>query len=407
MNNPNTGHFVRSLHGKFIRDFITSNPDLEGKVTRLEIADEFHKSKGGYKITAEQVRAIQKALGKTKFTARSPIRNQYTLNQDRAAYEAEKRGINYDNVSITWLKDNETSFMVKNDVGIADPQKVIDDSIAAMSKHSPKYPKIKRTKITDPHLLIVDPADVHIGKLALAVETGTDYNIQIAKQRCIEGVEGLIQKSNGFPIEKVILVIGNDILHFDTPSRKTTSGTPQDTDGQLHQIYLEGLDLYVQLIERLMQVADVEVIYNPSNHDYMSGYMLAQTVAAWFRKSKHVSFDVSISHRKYTRYGQNLIATSHGDGAKHNDMPMLMAAEAKDWSDTKFRYIYLHHLHHKKVTRWQSALDVPGVTMQILRSPSAPDGWHDRNGYTQQPMAVEGFIHHKEKGQVASLTHYF
>lgn len=388
-------------HGVFIRKLIKDHPELRGKINRQEIADMWAEQKGGYEISKEKVRCVLRNLDETSFTAALPA------NHNRARLEAEKRGIDYDKVSITWLKDQETSFMVRNDIAGPNPQSLIDDSLALMQKHSPKYPKIKRTKVTDPHLLVIDPADVHIGKLSLAVETGEEYNIEIAKQRCIDGVEGLIQKANGFPIEKVLLVIGNDILHFDTPHRSTTSGTPQDTDGQLHQIYLEGLDLYVQLIERLLSVADVEVVYNPSNHDYMSGYMLAQTLSAWFRTSKNVTFDVSIRHRKYFRYGLNLLATSHGDGAKHNDMPMLMASESPDWSDTKFRYIYLHHLHHKKVTKWQSALDTPGVTMQILRSPSAPDGWHDRNGYTNQPMAVEGFIHHKEKGQVASLTHYF
>ena len=326
---------------------------------------------------------------------------------NRIAHEAERLGLDPSSVDHGWIKTEDASIHFRNDISTPSVEELVADSLKLLKAHKVNYKSIKRQKITDPHMLVIDPADVHIGKLSLAVETGEDYNIEIAKRRCIEGVEGLIEKSQGFPIEKVLLVIGNDILHFDTPNRKTTAGTPQDTEGQLHQIYLEGLDLYVQLIERLIQVADVEVVYNPSNHDYMSGYMLAQTLAAWFRQSKNVTFDVSIRHRKYLRYGENLIATSHGDGAKHQDMPMLMAAEAKDWSDTKFRYIYLHHLHHRKVTKWQAAGDMPGVTLQILRSPSATDGWHDRNGYTSVPKAVEGFIHHKTQGQVACLTHYF
>lgn len=331
-------------------------------------------------------------------------------NLNRIRYEAERLGLDHRQVDHGWIKTEEASIHFRNDLPKKTVEDMLEGTLTILKKHSPKYQTIKRTKITDPHLLLIDPADVHIGKLALAVETGYEYNIDVAKKRCIEGVEGLIQKAQGYPIDRIVLIIGNDILHFDNNKRQTTSGTPQDTDGQLHQIFNEGVKLYVEIIERLATVADVDVIYNASNHDYASGFMLAQTVAAWFRHSKNVTFDVSIRHRKYYTYGKNLICTSHGDGAKHEEMPTLMGREHPKWNNeipNQKPYIYLHHLHHKKVTKWVSAHDTRGVEMQILRSPSAPDGWHDRNGYCLAPQAVEGFLHHKEDGKVASLTHFF
>jgi len=48
-----------------------------------------------------------------------------------------------------------------------------------------------------------------------------------------------------------------------------------------------------------------------------------------------------------------------------------------------------------------------GITIESLRSPSGTDVWHHNKGYTGAPKAVEGFIHHKEYGQVARLTHLF
>lgn len=390
-----------SPHSQYIQKLI-KQPKLHGTLTRQNIADLFAKEKDGYPITTEQVRSILRQHNATDFTVNE------TVASNRAAQEAQSRGVKQNTWKEMWLKDEETSIRIVNDMFGINSQELIEDSLAMMRKHSPAYPKIKRSKIADPHMFVVDPADIHIGKLALAAETGQDYNIQIAKDRCIEGVHGLMAKVQAFPLEEITLVIGNDVLHFDTTKRTTTSGTPQDTDGQLHQIYLEGLDLYVQLIDYLLGFADIRVVYNPSNHDYMSGYMLAQTLAAWYRNSKNITFDVSIRHRKYFSYGRNLIGTSHGDGAKHTDMPTLMAQEHPDWSNTvqQYRYIYLHHLHHRKVTRWQSATDTQGVTVHILRSPSAPDGWHDRNGFCDALPAVEGFVHHKEQGQVATLTHY-
>jgi len=250
-------------------------------------------------------------------------------------------------------------------------------------------------------LLVVDPADIHIGKLCEAFDTGEDYNCQIAVQRVREGVQGIIRKAKGFNIDKILFIGGNDILHIDTPTRTTTGGTNQDTDGMWYSNFLTAKKLYVEILEMLLPIADVHFTFNPSNHDYMSGFFLADVIQTWFKDSKNITFDCSISHRKGFLYGKNLIGTTHGDGAKQQDLPLLMAAEFPlEWSQSKHRYVYTHHIHHK------SAKDYVGITVESLRSPSGSDSWHHKKGYLSI-KAVEGFIHHKEFGQVARLTHIF
>jgi hypothetical protein len=301
-----------------------------------------------------------------------------------------------------WDKSKEHSFFVKNPLFKEEHKDdFAKELIKELKEYSPKYPKIKRGKIKDGHLLVIDPADVHIGKLCTAFESGEDYNNQIAVKRVLEGVEGILNKSNGFNIDKIVFIGGNDILHVDTPQRKTTSGTPQDTDGMWYDNFLTAKRLYVDVLERLLTVADVHFTFNPSNHDYTNGFFLADVVKTHFRECKNITFDCSIAHRKYFTYGSNLIGTTHGDGAKTQDLPLLMAHESKDWSNCKHRYIYTHHVHHK------TSKDFMGVCVESLRSPSGTDSWHHRNGYQHAPKAVEGFIHHPEHGQVARLTNIF
>lgn len=251
------------------------------------------------------------------------------------------------------------------------------------------------------YLLVVDPADVHIGKLAQSFETGEDYNSQIAVQRVKEGVEGILEKVKGFPIDKILFIGGNDILHIDTPKRTTTSGTPQDTDGSWYSNFLMAKQLYIEILLRLVQVADVHFTFNPSNHDWTHGMFLADVIQTYFKDCENITFDCDLKHRKYFKYYNNLIGTSHGDGAKTQDLPLLMAQESKDWGGTKHRYVYTHHVHHK------TSKDFIGVTVESLRSPSGTDGWHHRNGYTGAPKAIEGFLHSKEHGQIARITHVF
>lgn len=260
---------------------------------------------------------------------------------------------------------------------------------------------LKRDAVKDGHLLVIDPADVHIGKLADSFETGEDYDSQIAVQRVREGVEGILSKSRGFNIDKILFVGGNDILHIDTPRRTTTSGTPQDTDKMWYRNFLMAKEIYIEILNSLMEIADVHFVFNPSNHDYTHGFFLADSIKTYFKDCGNITFDCSLAHRKYFTYGSNLIGTTHGDGGKINDLPLTMAHESKDWSTCKHRYIYTHHVHHKV------AKDYQGVAMESLRSPSHADSWHHRNQYTNNIKAIEGFIHHPEFGQVSRITHIF
>jgi len=304
-----------------------------------------------------------------------------------------------------WKKTNNESVFVKNPLYVTPLEKTYldlrDVILNDIKKYKPKFPKLKRKKTKDSHLLVIDPADVHIGKLATSFESGEDYNNQIAVKRVLDGVNGILQKSNGFNIDKILFIGGNDILHIDTPKRTTTSGTPQDTDGMWYSNFLIAKKLYIDVLQILISIADVHFTFNPSNHDYTNGFFLADVIQTYFKDCKNITFDCDISHRKYFRYNTSLIGTTHGDGAKFQDLPLLMAQESKCWSETKHRYIYTHHVHHK------NAKDFVGVTVESLRSPSGTDSWHHRNGYQHAPKAVEGFIHSKENGQVARLTHIF
>lgn len=351
----------------------------------------------GFKTYSGNVRTFLRKRGLGKYTI-----DTFEKSLEKNNFQAP------DNWSYGWLKGKEASVFVKNTNGLIPYDEMRKEFKEEMSKYSPKYPKIDREPVKDNHLLVVDIADLHVGKLAEASETGDKYNSKIAKRRAINGVEGILKKASGFEIEKILFIIGNDVLHVDNSNKSTTTGTPQDVDGSWHKNYIIARNVYIEVINMLLKVADVHIVHNPSNHDFISGFMLADSIYCWFRNSENVSFNVTNSHRKYYKYGKNLISSSHGDGAKMEDMPLLMANEAKQqWAETDYRYVYLHHIHHKDVTKFKSGKDYQGVTVEYLRSPSGTDAWHKKKGYCHAPKAIEAFIHHKEYGQCARLTHLF
>jgi hypothetical protein len=183
----------------------------------------------------------------------------------------------------------------------------------------------QRPVADESYLLVVDPCDIHINKLADAYEVGEEYNSQIAVQRVKEGVEGIIEKTKGFPIDKILFIAGNDILNIDTPKKTTTAGTIQDTDVNWYRGFLMAKEVYIDVIKRLLEISDVHFIHNPSNHDFLQSWFLADVIQTYFKDCKNITFDCNLHHRKYFTYGSNLIGSTHGDGAKIADLPLCLS----------------------------------------------------------------------------------
>lgn len=336
------------------------------------------------------------------------LEDEYEVVKEYQAFKkaSEEQGLDPKAVKHGWFKTKETSLFSKNP-GYKTPEQINwdilkKDLLADIQRYAPKFPKLKREVKKESYMLVADPADIHIGKLCSAFQSGDAYNNQIAVKRVKEGVNGLLNKSDSFHKDKILFIGGNDILHIDSPKRQTTSGTDQDTDGMWFDNFMIAKQLYVDVLEQLLSVADVHFTFNPSNHDYTHGFFLAQLIQTYFKDCKNITFDCSIAHRKGFRYHNNLIGTTHGDGAKQDMLPILMAQEFPiEWSKTKHRYVYTHHVHHKV------SKDYPGITIESLRSPSGTDSWHHNKGFQHAPKAVEGFLHDKNHGQIARLTHIF
>ena len=195
-------------------------------------------------------------------------------------------------------------------------------------------------------------------------------------------------------------------------------------------MYRDAFVAFTEAISECAKVADVDLIHVPSNHDWVLSWALSQTVATFFRDHPNVhtsTYSMSERHRKYYRFGSNLIGLSHGDGAKEQQLYACMVTEAREHiSDCRNLYWLLHHVHHKmrKQTGLKTELrekDLIGMTVvrsagevsaddgpsiEYVRSPSPPDSWHDRNGFINR-QAVECFMYHPQDGQTVRFTEYF
>jgi len=280
------------------------------------------------------------------------------------------------------------------------------------------------------HLLIIDLADIHFLKLCVKSETGYSYNRKVARHRVVEGTKALLRLAQPMGIGRILFVLGNDILHVDSPRSTTTSGTFLDSDGTIFQGFKDAAEAVEEVINECTKVADVDLVHCMSNHDWLIGWALSQAIAGRLRGNPAVhstEYNLSEAHRKYYRFENNLFGLTHGDGAKEEKLYGLMVKEAREHiSDCSNLYWLLHHVHHKDrksrsefaylrekdhngmTTMVSGKTQVEGEHLQIeyVRSPSAPDGWHDRNGYVNR-QGVECFVYHPTLGARARFTEWF
>jgi hypothetical protein len=352
----------------------------------------------------EMARIIAAETGKTNIeTIRKNICNKMISMKTNGVLEvAAQNGIDPNNISSYWYKSEHYSINVKNKSEPFVYSAFKEDFLELAKSLAPKHIAIKRKESTESYCLLIDPADIHINKLCSVFEGGVEYNSQIAVARVKEGVQGILDKAKGFHIDKIILLVGNDVLNTDNIKNQTTKGTEQQTHLHWFDAFVMAKQMYIDIISTLVKIADLEIVYNVSNHDQMSGFFLMDSLYSWYHKHKNIEFNRSPSHRKYSVYGKNLIGTTHGDGAKQADLPMLMVHEASEhWHECVHRYIFGHHIHHKV------SKDYMSVQFESLRSPSPADSWHHKMGYQHTPLAIEGFLFHKEHGQIARLTNIF
>lgn len=380
----------------------------------------------------EQGMSRKQIAEKTGLTVRQ-VKSRLT-NRDTAIQKAmDSVGTNM-TPSMVWVKTDTHSVMLRpnNNKDGTDFAELITENL---SDYKPLDPAIFAPRINSgvkgEHLLIIDLADVHFGKLCDVGETGYKYGVDVARHRAIEGTRALLDAAKPHGVDRIAFIMGNDILHTED-GKSTTSGTPQDHDGSFFNAWKAAQHASIDAINECAAVADVDLIHCPSNHDWRQGWALSQTIAASVCNNARVSaseYNMSQQHRKYYGYGRNALGFTHGDGAKEEKLYGLMVTEGRDLivQGCDLFYWYCHHLHHKITKRrgvdvFQSekdhtgnmtaiSLGAPNIEGQLskieyVRSPSPPDGWHHRNGYINR-QGVEAFLHHAQDGQKMRVTEWF
>ena len=277
------------------------------------------------------------------------------------------------------------------------------DLLVFIEAHSPKYKQ--RTPIVikndwDRYLLEIGCYDLHLGMRAWGEEAGEDYDMDIAAEAFSWAIEQLAYKASKYKIERVCFPIGQDFFHMDDDSSATPrAGNQLDVDTRWLKLLRSGTQLVVNAIDRLLELAPVDVVVVPGNHDKSSTFSLGEILSAWYRNCNGVEIHNSPKVRKYYTYGKVLLGFTHGTGRKEKpaDITRLMAVEEPHlWANSIWREMHLGHIHTRVVH--DDMREYNGVVVRYLPTLCGRDAWHYEEGYVGNIRSAEAYIWSMEAG---------
>lgn len=246
----------------------------------------------------------------------------------------------------------------------------------------------------DDLMTVIPMGDPHFGLLSWARETGEDFDLDIAERLTFGAVDRLtsLTPSTGTAL---LLNLG-DYFHADNSSNRTPRGGNElDVDGRFPKIASIGFRAMIRCIDRLLENhAKVIVRNNRGNHDPHQAAMLTIAVEAYYHANDRVQVETTPSGFYFYRFGKVLIGSTHGDGAKLTDLPMIMANDAPhDWAAADYRVWHCGHFHHDQTK------DLVGCTVETHRTLAAGDAWHRYAGY-RAGRDLKAIVYHRRFGEV-------
>ena len=109
---------------------------------------------------------------------------KYRLSEDEANVikqyrrlkdEAEEAGLDINDIKHGWVKSQNSSLFFTNpNYRREEKDQFFENMLKTFEEHIPNYVKIEYEDNLKNHCLVLDPADIHIGKYANGVETGSE-----------------------------------------------------------------------------------------------------------------------------------------------------------------------------------------------------------------------------------------
>lgn len=244
--------------------------------------------------------------------------------------------------------------------------------------------------------------DIHVGKADL--EGSTPEEIVDTVKDCISNLVLRTYHSN--KLDKIVFVLGGDLINMDTWLGTTTSGTLVENSTDAYTAFKIAFDLMHWSVNYLKQFCNtLEVIYIPGNHSRLSEAHIAYSLSKVIT-DPNIVWNVDYAERKVLTYGSNMFCLEHGDFDTKKSFFAFATEFASEWGSTKNRVLYTGHFHKEKTIEYITRDETNGFTLKILPSLTKTDRFHQQGKWTMNKRGGIIEMYSKEKGCLGNFSYY-
>ena len=236
--------------------------------------------------------------------------------------------------------------------------------------------------------------DNHIGMVASAKESGEDYGTEKACDQIYDANLTIFakmerMKKSGVKFSKILLVTNGDLMHIDNDKQTTYNDTFQHVDKRFTDIHRAVTNLILKLVTLYAEIAPVEYIYIPGNHDRTVGEILADGWGRLFNAisdkiapegtdaHNYITSDVEPKAYKHRVIGECAVGWTHGDMSNDN-LDVLMDNIVTD-PNVILKCLHVGHRHVAALR------EVPHGYVENIVAGCPHDAWSFRKGFTAPP----------------------
>lgn len=284
---------------------------------------------------------------------------------------------------------------VKTSVEAADVAAMLKAMAQGLADDLPRAEPVVRPNYCDQDLLTFYPqGDPHAGLYSWKEETGSHFDLAEFERINRLAIDRLVAASPA--AATAIFNDKGDSTHADNSKNRTPrSGHELDVHGRHSEVIRTVMRLKRYQVLRLLEKHE-RVVYriDTGNHDQETALNLALMVSMIYENEQRIEVSTSPNPYWYYRFGKNLFGTCHGDGAKGQDLPGIMANDAREWwGQAEHCVWFVGHVHHKWIK------DYVGCTVEYVRTLAAPDMHSHGSGYRSK-RTMEAITYHREDGEV-------
>lgn len=235
--------------------------------------------------------------------------------------------------------------------------------------------------------------DHHLGMLAWPPETGAPaWDLNIACATLFNAVDTLAHASSHAGTGCLINL--GDFFHANSLKGTTGNDTPLDVDGRAGRIINRAGQLYKRVVTRMLESHDEVWIVNVrGNHDPDAALWLNEMLKMYYESEPRVKVFDNYNKFIHFTWGENLVVMHHGDRINTQRVYESVTRNlAKEWGETKHRFAWLGHIHHKQ------AQEMGGMLLEHWNVLPSQDAWHAGSGYGSS-RSMSSVLLHKTLGE--------